>query len=46
MARAERMARAIPGARLVVIPRAGHTSSVEEPEAVTRALGEFLEAHA
>ncbi len=46
MPRAEKMARAIPGARMVVIPRAGHTSSVEAPEAVTRALGEFLEAHA
>ncbi|HEY2744920.1 MAG TPA: alpha/beta fold hydrolase [Polyangia bacterium] len=46
MPRAEKMARAIAGAHLVVIPRAGHTSSVEAPEAVTRALGEFLEAHA
>jgi pimeloyl-ACP methyl ester carboxylesterase len=45
MPRAEKTARAIAGARLVVIPRAGHTSSVEAPEAVTRALAEFLEAH-
>jgi hypothetical protein len=29
-----------------VIPRAGHTSSVEEPAAVTRAIGEFVGAHA
>jgi pimeloyl-ACP methyl ester carboxylesterase len=42
--RAERIAAAIPGARLVRIPRAGHTSPVEEPDAVTVALREFLEA--
>jgi pimeloyl-ACP methyl ester carboxylesterase len=30
----------------VVIPRAGHTSSVEAPEAITRELGAFFEAHA
>ena len=45
MARAERMARGIAGARMVVIPRAGHTSSVEEPVAVTRQIEAFLEAH-
>jgi pimeloyl-ACP methyl ester carboxylesterase len=41
-AKAERIQQAIPGARLVRIPNAGHTSSVEEPEAVTRAIEEFL----
>jgi pimeloyl-ACP methyl ester carboxylesterase len=46
MPRAQAMARAIAGARMVVIPHAGHTSSIEEPEAVTRALEEFLGAHA
>jgi len=46
MPRALAMARAIDGARLVVIPRAGHTSSVEAPEAITRELGAFFEAHA
>ncbi|MCU1280693.1 MAG: Alpha/beta hydrolase fold protein [bacterium] len=46
MPRAQQMARAIAGARLVVIPRAGHTSSVEEPEAITRALAAFFETHA
>ncbi len=41
-AKAERIQKAIAGARLVRIPRAGHTSTVEEPEAVTRAIEEFL----
>lgn len=45
-ARAAQTARAIPGALLVTIPRAGHTSSVEEPEAITRALAELFDAHA
>src|SRR5712691_11508465 len=38
-----RMAEAIPGARLVVIPGAGHLPSVERPAATTRALQEFLQ---
>jgi len=41
-AKAERIAAAIAGARLVRIPRAGHTSPVEEPAAVTAALQDFL----
>lgn len=40
--RAQSMARAIPGAKLVMIPNAGHTSTVEEPAAVTQAMTEFL----
>ncbi len=40
--RAERMAERIPGARLVTIPHAGHTSTVEEPAAVTAAIEAFL----
>jgi pimeloyl-ACP methyl ester carboxylesterase len=40
---AERLARAIPGARKVVIPRAGHSSPIEIPEAVNGALDAFLE---
>jgi pimeloyl-ACP methyl ester carboxylesterase len=40
--RAKRTARLIPGARLVMIPHAGHTSTVEEPTAVTAAIEEFL----
>lgn len=34
----------IAGAQLVSIPRAGHTSTVEEPEAVTAAIQTFLAA--
>jgi 3-oxoadipate enol-lactonase len=41
-AKAERVAAAIPGARLVVIPGAGHTSSVEQPDLVNAALEGFL----
>lgn len=37
-----RMRDAIRGSRLVQIPRAGHTSSVEEPAAVTAAIEGFL----
>lgn len=40
--RAERLAAAIPGAKLVRIPRAGHSSTVEEPAAVTAAIESFL----
>ena len=40
--RAKRTAERIPGARLVMIPHAGHTSSVEQPAAVTAAIEEFL----
>jgi pimeloyl-ACP methyl ester carboxylesterase len=42
-AKAERIAGAIAGARLVRIPRAGHSSTVEEPEAVTAAIEQFLQ---
>jgi 3-oxoadipate enol-lactonase len=42
-AKAERIRERIPGSRLVVIPGAGHTSTIEEPEAVNRALVEFLD---
>ncbi len=41
-AKAERMHAGIPGSTLVVIPGAGHTSTVEEPEAVNKALEAFL----
>jgi pimeloyl-ACP methyl ester carboxylesterase len=40
--RAEEIAAAVPDARLVVVPEAGHLSTIERPEAVTRALVEFL----
>jgi pimeloyl-ACP methyl ester carboxylesterase len=41
-AMAEAIRAAIPGSRLVRIPRAGHTSTVENPEAVNAALDGFL----
>ena len=39
---ARAMADAIPGARLAVIPGAGHLPPVEQPEATTASLREFL----
>lgn len=42
-AKSERMHAKIRGSRLVVIPGAGHSSTIEEPEAVNRALTEFLD---
>jgi pimeloyl-ACP methyl ester carboxylesterase len=41
-AMAEAIGAAIPGSRLVRIPRAGHTSTVENPDAVNAALDAFL----
>ncbi len=38
----EFMHKGIPASKLVIIPGAGHTSTVEEPEAVTAALSDFL----
>jgi 3-oxoadipate enol-lactonase len=40
-ARARRTAANIPGARLIMIPYAGHTSTLEEPAAITRELTAF-----
>jgi pimeloyl-ACP methyl ester carboxylesterase len=40
--KSQRMHQAIHGSKLVIIPRAGHSSSIEEPEAVTRAIEDFL----
>jgi pimeloyl-ACP methyl ester carboxylesterase len=42
--KAERIAGAIAGAKLVTIPRAGHSSTVEEPALVTAAIEQFLQA--
>jgi len=36
------MAKAIPNAQLVTIPDSGHTSPVEEPQAVNKAIEKFL----
>lgn len=40
--KAERMAAGIRGSKLVRIPRAGHSSTLEEPAAVTAAIESFL----
>jgi len=40
--RSRRTAERIPGARFVLMPGAGHSSSLEQPEAVTAALREFF----
>jgi len=39
---AEGVAKAIPGARLEVVPGAGHVANLENPEVFNRALAEFL----
>lgn len=40
----DEIAAAIPGARLVTVPDCGHLSTIERPEAVTRALVEWMSA--
>jgi len=40
--RSEEMAAAILGARLIVVPECGHASTMEQPEAVNRALVEWI----
>jgi pimeloyl-ACP methyl ester carboxylesterase len=37
-----KIADAIPGARLEIVPMAGHLSNLEQPERFNAALGEFL----
>jgi 3-oxoadipate enol-lactonase len=43
---AERIAGAIAGAKLMVIPGAGHGSTLEQPSIVSAAIGAFLDAQA
>jgi pimeloyl-ACP methyl ester carboxylesterase len=45
-AKAERIRARIRGSKLVIIPGAGHSSTIEEPEAVNAAIEEFLSHHA
>jgi pimeloyl-ACP methyl ester carboxylesterase len=40
---ADEMAELIPGSRLVKVPGSGHLSTLEKPEAVTKALVEWME---
>lgn len=42
--RAAEIAVAVPGAREVVVPDCGHLSTLEQPQAVTKALTDFLSA--
>jgi pimeloyl-ACP methyl ester carboxylesterase len=42
VAESEKLAQTMPNAELVVLPRAGHLSSVEQPEAFNAALAAFL----
>lgn len=42
MAGCQYMARKIPGAKLVVVPRSGHYPNIDEPKIFNDALGEFL----
>ena len=42
VSRHEEMARRIPGSRLVVVERCGHMSTMEQPDEVNAALGEWL----
>ncbi len=41
-AKSEKMHAAIAGSKLVYIPKAGHSSPIENPEAVTAAIEEFI----
>ena len=45
VADAQAMQRGIPRSRLVVLPEAGHLSSLETPEAFSRALADFLQSN-
>jgi pimeloyl-ACP methyl ester carboxylesterase len=42
--KAQRIAALVPGARLTIIPNAGHSSSVEQPALVSQAIADFIGA--
>jgi pimeloyl-ACP methyl ester carboxylesterase len=46
VAKSEAIVAGIPGARLEVVPDAGHSSTIEQPEAVTGLMEQFLARHA
>jgi pimeloyl-ACP methyl ester carboxylesterase len=46
VSRAQRIAERIAGARLSVIPRAGHLTTVERPRLVSQVIEAFLVEHA
>jgi pimeloyl-ACP methyl ester carboxylesterase len=41
---AREMANGIRGSRLVIVPESGHLSTVEQPQAVTKALVEWMQS--
>ena len=43
-AQAQEIVAGIPGARLVIVPKCGHLSTLERPQAVTQALVEWMES--
>ncbi len=43
LSQTKRLVNRIPGAKLVIIPHAGHISSFEEPETVNAAIEEFID---
>jgi pimeloyl-ACP methyl ester carboxylesterase len=40
--KSERIAAAITGARLEIVPNAGHSSTIEQPEAITALIQKFV----
>jgi pimeloyl-ACP methyl ester carboxylesterase len=45
VAKARRIAERVPGARLEIVPKCGHSSTVEQPAAVTGLISDFLAAN-
>jgi len=41
-AKARRIAERVPGAQLEIVPNCGHSSTVEQPKAITELLRHFL----
>ena len=45
VAKAEEIVRLIPGARLEIVPNAGHSSTIEQPDALSDLLERFIDQH-